>query len=104
MAEKITNIKNDIEYSAAAIVSKTIYDTKGGTITLFAFGEGQSLSEHSAPFDAFVQVTDGEAEIIIGGISHILKENDFVMMPANIPHALKARKNFKMLLTMIKSS
>jgi quercetin dioxygenase-like cupin family protein len=103
MPEKIINLKNDIEYSTGSIVSKTIYDTKGGTITLFAFGAGQSLSEHSAPFDAFVEIADGEAEIIIGGVSHVLKENDFIKMPANVPHAVKANKNFKMLLIMIKN-
>jgi quercetin dioxygenase-like cupin family protein len=103
MSENIINVKNDIEYSAGSIVSKTIYDIKGGTITLFAFSAGQGLSEHSAPFDAFVEVTDGEAEIVIGGISHILTQCNFIKMPANIPHAVKANKNFKMLLTMIKN-
>ncbi len=92
-----------IDYSANSIVSREIMKTKTGTLTLFAFDAGQGLSEHSAPFDAVVQVLDGEAEIIIGGKSIITKSGETVLMPANVPHAVSAHQKFKMLLIMIRS-
>jgi quercetin dioxygenase-like cupin family protein len=92
-----------IEYQTAAVVSKTLINRPSGTITLFAFDEGQGLSEHTAPFDAVVQIVDGEAEIIISGESHFLTSGETIIMPAGEPHALKAKNCFKMLLTMIKS-
>lgn len=92
-----------IEYQEDAVVSRTIIDKKTGTVTLFAFDEGQGLSEHTVPFDAFVYLLDGEAEIVISGKSLRVREGDMVIMPANEPHALKAVKKFKMLLTMIRS-
>lgn len=98
-----THLLNDIQYAPGAVVSKTLVKQPHGTITLFAFAQGQELSEHSAPFDAMVHVLDGEVELIIGGESVITHANEFVIMPANIPHAVKARSDFKMLLTMIKS-
>lgn len=76
---------------------------KTGTITVFAFDEGQGLSEHTAPFDALVYLLEGEVEIVISGNPLRLKEGEIVIMPANQPHALKAIKKFKMLLTMIRS-
>jgi len=85
------------------VVSKTLIDKKTGTVTLFAFAQGQGLSEHTAPFDALVQVLDGEAEIRISGTSFDLKPGEIIVMPANEPHALKAIKQFKMMLTMIRS-
>jgi len=85
------------------VVSKTLIDKKTGTATLFAFAQGQGLSEHTAPFDALVQVLDGEAEIRISGTSFDLKPGEIIVMPANEPHALKAIKQFKMMLTMIRS-
>ena len=85
------------------MVSKTLIDKKTGTVTLFAFAQGQGLSEHTAPFDALVQVLDGEAEIRISGTSFDLKPGEIIVMPANEPHALKAIKQFKMMLTMIRS-
>lgn len=91
-----------IEYSANSIVSREIVKTITGTLTLFAFDAGQGLSEHSAPFDAIVQILDGEAEIVIGGKSIITKSGETVLMPANIPHAVSAHQRFKMLLTMIR--
>lgn len=91
-----------IDYSAHSIVSREILKTKTGTLTLFAFDAGQGLSEHSAPFDAVVQVLDGEAEIIIGGKSVITKSGETVLMPANVPHAVSAHQRFKMLLIMIR--
>lgn len=93
---------NNIEYSKNSVVSQQITKNNVGNITLFAFDKDQQLSEHSAPFDATVQVLDGEVEIKIGGTSHVLKAGDMIIMPANIPHAVFAISAFKMLLTMIK--
>ncbi len=92
-----------IDYQTNAVVSKTIIDRKTGTVTLFAFAQGQALSEHTAPFDAMVQVLDGETEILISGKPFHLKQGDMIILPANQPHALQAVKQFKMLLTMIRS-
>ena len=92
-----------LQYQEGAVVSKTHIDKKTGTVTLFAFGQGQGLSEHTAPFDALVQVLDGEVEIHISGQPFHLSPGEIIVMPANEPHALKAVKSFKMLLTMIRS-
>ncbi|UCF85901.1 MAG: cupin domain-containing protein [Desulfobacteraceae bacterium] len=92
-----------VTYQDGTVVSKTIIEKKTGTVTLFAFDQGQGLSEHTAPFDALVQVLDGEVEIKISGKPFHLKQNEMIIMPANEPHALKAVKRFKMLLTMIRS-
>jgi quercetin dioxygenase-like cupin family protein len=99
----IIRFNEKVEYSAEGIVSKRIMHKDKGNVSLFAFDKGQQLSEHSAPYDALVQVLDGEAEILIDGKSHILLEGESVIMPANIPHAVFAIEKFKMLLTMIKS-
>lgn len=90
-----------IDYQEGSVVSRTIVDNEAGTVTLFAFDEGQGLSEHTAPFDALVQNLDGEVEVIISGKAVQLKKGEMVIIPANKPHALKATKQFKMLLTMI---
>jgi quercetin dioxygenase-like cupin family protein len=92
-----------VDYQQGSVVSRTIIDKKAGTVTLFAFDEGQGLSEHTAPFDAMVYLVDGEAEIVISGKPLRLKEGEMVIMPANQPHALGAVKKFKMILTMIRS-
>lgn len=92
-----------ISYQKDAIVSKTIIDKSTGTVTLFAFDEGQGLSEHTAPFDALVQILDGQVEITISGQPFRLKQGEMIVMPAGKPHALKAASPFKMLLTMIRS-
>jgi len=92
-----------IDYQEGSVVSRTIIDKKTGTLTLFAFGEGQGLSEHTAPYDATVHLLDGEAEVSISGKTLRLKEGEMVIMPAGEPHALKAIKRFKMMLVMIKS-
>ena len=95
---------NDLlDYQEGSVVSRTIIDKKTGTVTLFAFDEGQGLSEHTAPFDALVHLIDGEAEITISGKPLHLKKGEMVIMPAGDPHALKAVKKFKMILIMIKS-
>lgn len=92
-----------VGYQDGAVVSKTLVDKKTGTVTLFAFAQGQGLSEHTAPFDALVQVLDGEVEIRISGKAFHLEPGEIIVMPASEPHALKAIKQFKMLLTMIRS-
>lgn len=92
-----------VDYQKDAIVSKTIIEKKTGTVTLFAFDAGQGLSEHTAPFDALVQVLDGEVQITISGKPFHLKQGEMIIMPAGEPHALKAVSHFKMLLTMIRS-
>jgi len=92
-----------IDYQEGAVVSRTLIDKKAGTLTLFAFAEGQGLSEHTAPFDALVYLLDGEAEVTISGKAFHLKAGEMLIMPADEPHALKAIKKFKMLLVMIRS-
>lgn len=92
-----------VAYQKDSVVSRQIVNKKTGTVTLFAFDEGQGLSEHTAPYDALVHILDGEVEIIISGKSLRVKKDEAVMMPANQPHALKAIKRFKMILTMIRS-
>lgn len=96
-------LRDFVEYSLGSVVSKTVVDKKVGTLTLFAFDAGQGLSEHTAPYDAVVQVLDGEAEVVIGGASTMVKAGQMIVMPANVPHALRAVVRFKMLLTMIRS-
>jgi quercetin dioxygenase-like cupin family protein len=91
-----------VSYQDDSVVSHQILNGNGGSVTLFAFDEGQGLSEHTTPFDALVQLVDGEAEVVIAGKLLRLKEGDLVVMPANEPHAVKAVGRFKMLLTMIK--
>jgi len=101
MSEKF-NVNESTNYAEGSVVSKTIINQAAGTITLFAFDKGQSLSEHTAPFNAVVNVTDGTADIIIGGKSNLLTAGESIVMPANIPHAVKAVERFKMMLVMIK--
>ena len=91
-----------LQYQTSSIVSHVLLKNKGGTITLFAFGEGEGLSEHTAPFDALVVVVEGEADIEIAGESFRVSEGETITLPANRPHAVKAATNFKMLLTMIR--
>jgi quercetin dioxygenase-like cupin family protein len=101
---KVFNYKESIEYSDGAIVSKTVLKKETGNISLFAFAKGEALSEHTAPFDAMIQVVDGKGEIVIGGKSFILESGQTIIMPANITHAVIAVEKFKMVLTMIKSN
>lgn len=100
---EILKVVDMTEYQEGSIVSRTIIDKNTGTVTLFAFTKGQGLSEHTAPFDALVQIIHGEAEIIISGNKYNLKQGELIIMPANEPHALNANEQFKMLLTMIKT-
>ena len=92
-----------VEYQTGAVVSRQVVKADGGNITLFAFDENQELSEHTAPYDALVEVLDGEVEIKLSGKPFILHSREAIIMPANTPHALLARKKFKMLLTMIRA-
>jgi quercetin dioxygenase-like cupin family protein len=92
-----------VSYQDGAIVSREIVKKPTGTVTVFAFDEGQGLSEHTAPFDALVQVLEGEVEILISGQPHRLQGGELILMPAGQPHALKALARFKMMLTMIRS-
>jgi quercetin dioxygenase-like cupin family protein len=93
---------DSISYQTDGIVSKKIIQKEKGNITLFAFDTGQKLSEHTAPFDALVQILEGNAEIIIGGSPNQLTVGQSIIMPANVPHAVNANERFKMLLTMIR--
>ena len=97
------DLKNIISYQEGSVVSKTLIDRGIGTITLFSFDAGQGLSEHTAPFDAFVQIVDGEAEITISGETHTVKAGEIIIMPADKPHDLRANKRFTMLLVMIRA-
>jgi len=103
LVAEVNRLVDLVAYQRGSVVSRTIIDKKTGTVTLFSFDEGQGLSEHTAPFDALVYLLDGEAEISISGKPLHLREGEMVIMPANQPHALKAVKRFKMLLTMIRS-
>ncbi len=96
------NLKEDVQYSDSSVVSKTIIDKKTGTITLFGFDKGQALSEHTAPFDAVAHIIDGRAEIAVGGEKQELKKGEYIVMPADVPHSVRAPERFKMLLIMIK--
>jgi len=98
----IFDLAESVSYSGNATVSKMIIKKQTGNITLFAFDVGQSLSEHSAPFDAFVMVTEGKGRIIINKKDFDLSTGQFIVMPANIPHAVQALDKFKMMLVMIK--
>ena len=100
---KVCTLKDSIDYSPGATVSKTVTKNKNGSTTLFSFDKGQNLSEHTAPFDAIAIVLDGECEITIAGEPNLLSEGQMIIMPANIPHALEATEAFKMLLVMIRA-
>jgi quercetin dioxygenase-like cupin family protein len=96
------SVQDTVGYADGAVISKTVLDKKAGTLTFFSFDAGQGLSEHTSPYDATVQIIDGEADIIIGGKSIIAKAGELIIMPANVPHELRAKVPFKMLLIMIR--
>ena len=100
---QVVNLAHLVDYQEDSVVSRTIVDKNTGTVTLFAFGKGQALSEHTAPFDALVYVLEGDAEITISGESFYLKGGETIIMPADKPHAVEALNRFKMMLVMIKS-
>jgi quercetin dioxygenase-like cupin family protein len=96
-------VTNDLlQYQVGTVASRMIVFKKTGTITLFAFDEGEGLSEHSAPFDAVLTVTDGEAEVTIAGTPFTVRTGEMIILPATIPHGVQARQRFKMTLTMIR--
>ena len=105
VVEKAQTIKmiSLAEYQEGSIVSRTLIDKKAGTVTFFAFDEGQGLSEHVAPYDALVSVLDGEVEVALSEKIYRVKEGEMIILPANKPHALKAIRKFKMMLIMIKA-
>ena len=92
-----------IDYANGSVVSKTLVDKKAGTLTLFSFDKGQGLSEHTSPYDAVVQILEGEAVITIGREARTVPAGQMIIMPANVPHALRADQRFKMLLIMIRA-
>ena len=92
-----------VEYQEGSVVSRTVVDQKSGTVTIFAFGAGQGLSEHTAPFNALVHILDGKARVTISGKPFDLGAGDAIVLPANQPHALQATSRFKMILTMIRA-
>jgi quercetin dioxygenase-like cupin family protein len=98
----ILNFANLVDYSANGIISKRVIDRSSGTITLFSFDKDQKLSEHTAPFDALVQVIEGKAEIIIAGKKFIVSAGESIILPVGVIHAVNSVGKFKMLLTMIK--
>jgi len=100
---EVASMAGLIEVQPGTVASRTIMKGKTGTVTVFAFDEGEGLSEHTAPFDALVHVIDGEAEITIDGRAHTVKQGEMIVMPADRPHALKAVRRFKMVLTMIRA-
>ena len=98
----IFNLKSSVNYETGGIVSKNVLKNSAGNVSLFAFDKGTSLSEHTASFDALVNVIEGNAEIVIDKKPYILQEGEIIIMPANVPHAVNATNSFKMLLTLLK--
>lgn len=103
LGTEVATVAALVNYQEGSIVSREIIRKPAGTVTVFAFDEGQGLSEHTAPFDALVHVLEGEAEISIAGRPHYLQSGQMILLPAGQPHALKAMKRYKMILTMIRS-
>ncbi len=100
-ASKLTEM---VDYQEGSVVSRTLVKRKAGTVTLFAFDAGQELSEHTAPYDALLQVIDGQADITVSGVAARVRAGEMVILPANEPHAVSAPRRFKMILTMIRSA
>ena len=99
---EVHNLKQMLQYQEKAVVSRMLVKNNSGSVTLFAFDGEEGLSEHTAPYDALVVGIEGRAEIPVGGVMHIVSEGDSLLMPANVPHAIKPMGGFKMLLVMIK--
>ena len=100
---KVKPLVELLEYQDSSIVSRVLMKNNGGTVTLFAFDQGEGLSEHTAPFEALVFVVDGEAEVEIAGEVYSVRSGETITLPANVPHAVRAATKFKMLLTMIRA-
>jgi len=103
VASKIAKVADLIGYQDGAVVSREVVRKPAGNVTIFAFDQGQGLSEHTAPFDALVQMLEGEAEVTISGQAHRVQGGEMILIPAHQPHALTALKRYKMILTMIRS-
>jgi len=101
--ESPTVLADLVAYQDGSIVSQTLVKEKTGTVTLFAFDQGEALSEHTAPFDALLHVVDGEATVSIDGQPHAVAAGAIIRLPANVPHAVEATQRFKMLLIMIRT-
>lgn len=101
--QPIVNLGTALAFQDKSVISRVLLKNSGGTITLFAFDAGEGLSEHKAPFDAFVEVVEGDAVITIAGVRYELSAGDSIVLPANVPHAVEAVSRFKMLLVMIKA-
>ena len=99
----VVNLAAALQYQPKSVISRVMLKNAGGTITLFAFDQGEGLSEHKTPYDAFVNVVEGEVRIRIAEETHSLKAGDSLILPADVPHAVDAVTQFKMLLTMIKA-
>nr|WP_320161406.1 cupin domain-containing protein [uncultured Methanoregula sp.] len=99
---KVLAVNDLVQYQDGTVASRMIVFKKAGTITLFAFDAGEGLSEHSAPYDAILTVTDGEADVSIAGSPFTVRTGEMIILPANIPHAVQARQRFRMTLTMIR--
>lgn len=97
------NLAGLVDYQTGAVVSRTVVDKQAGTVTAFSFDDGQGLSEHIAPYDALVYVMDGAVEVTIDDQPHRVEQGEMIIMPAHLPHALRALTRFKMLLVMIRS-
>lgn len=102
-AAEVKQLVDLLQYQDSSIVSRVLLKNKGGTVTLFAFDAGEGLSEHTAPFDALVVVTDGDAQVEIAGESFRVRQGETIILPAHRPHAVKATTKFKMLLIMIRA-
>jgi quercetin dioxygenase-like cupin family protein len=103
LVAQASDLASLIDYQEGSVVSRTLIDKDSGTVTLFAFDEGQGLSEHTAPYDAMVYAIDGTVEVTITGKPIVLRPREMTIMPANQPHALAAKTRFKMMLIMIKA-
>jgi len=102
LREKVLKVNDLIAYQTGTVASRMIVFKKAGTLTIFSFDEGEGLSEHTAPYDAILQVTEGEAEVQIAGTPFIVHAGELIILPANKPHAVSAKKRFRMMLTMIR--
>ena len=103
LPEGVASLSSLAAYQPGSVVSRTLVKKEKGTVTLFAFDAGQGLSEHTAPFDALVQVLEGRASVVLGGKAHAMGAGEVLLMPANVAHSLVAVERFKMLLTMIRA-
>lgn len=98
----VQNLADSVDYQPGSVVSRIVLKNSGGTVTAFAFDVDQGLSEHTTPFEALIQVVDGEATITIGGSAHTVRAGQWIRLPANVPHAVNAPTRVKMILTMLK--